>query len=121
MSEFISALPTNVVELYSEHELQEIQHNLSELIDWQFEDNKIFKSWKLKNHNEVIDFVKELSTISQQTNHHPEVYFGFKDIKVSYWTHDVGKVTDKDFSCAKKVEALKNKRVSIEDSGHLGK
>ncbi|MCM8532146.1 MAG: 4a-hydroxytetrahydrobiopterin dehydratase [Lentisphaeraceae bacterium] len=110
MSEFLSTLPVNVVELYTDNELQVIQQSLSSLKGWNFEDNKICKSWKLKNHDKLICFVNDIASISRQTNHHPEVYFGFKDIKVSYWTHDVGKVTDKDFSCAEKVEKLEDTR-----------
>jgi 4a-hydroxytetrahydrobiopterin dehydratase len=88
---------------------QTIQHHLHQLTEnWQLSsDNKmIFYDFKFKNYYHVIAFVNALAWIAHHENHHPDLEIGFNHCLVRYSTHALGGLTENDFICAAKVDAL---------------
>ena len=79
---------------------------LDQLPDWVLRDDKLEKVFSFKNHFETMAFVNALAWISHRQNHHPELAVGYKDCRISYWTHTIGGLSQNDFICAAKVERL---------------
>ena len=44
--------------------------------------------------------------ISHRENHHPDLEVGYNKCRVRYSTHAIGGLSENDFICAAKVEAL---------------
>ena len=82
------------------------RERLATLDDWQMSDGKIGKTFRFANHFEAMAFVNALAWISHRENHHPEVTLGYADCQVRYWTHAIDGLSENDFICARKVEAL---------------
>jgi 4a-hydroxytetrahydrobiopterin dehydratase len=53
-------------------------------------------------------FVNATVWISHREDHHPDMEVGYNKCKVRYSTHSVGGLSEKDFECAGKIEALQN-------------
>jgi 4a-hydroxytetrahydrobiopterin dehydratase len=51
-------------------------------------------------------FVNAVAWIAHQENHHPDLTLGFKTCRVRYRTHAIKGISENDFICAAKVEAL---------------
>lgn len=51
-------------------------------------------------------FVNAVAWIAHREDHHPEIRFGYNEATVSWWTHAVNGLTENDFICAAKVDAL---------------
>lgn len=51
-------------------------------------------------------FVNAAAWIAHREDHHPDIAFGYNKCRVKYWTHAVGGLTENDFICAAKVDAL---------------
>ena len=85
---------------------QGINELLSDLPGWQTREKAIEKTFAFRNHYEAMAFVNAIAWISHRENHHPELTVGYKDVRVCYWTHAIGGLSENDFICAAKVEKL---------------
>ncbi|MEO7037351.1 MAG: 4a-hydroxytetrahydrobiopterin dehydratase [Polyangiaceae bacterium] len=66
----------------------------------------ISKEYSFKNFYETIAFVNALAYIANQEDHHPDLAVSYNKCKVSFSTHDAGGLTENDFICAARVNAL---------------
>lgn len=73
---------------------------------WALAANKLEKTFVFSNHYEAMAFVNAVAWVSHRENHHPELTVGYKDCRVSYWTHAIGGLSENDFICAAKLERL---------------
>ena len=62
--------------------------------------------FEFKNYYHTTAFVNALIYVAHREDHHPDVSFGYKTCEVRYWTHAVGGLTENDFICAAKIDAL---------------
>jgi 4a-hydroxytetrahydrobiopterin dehydratase len=53
-----------------------------------------------------MSFVNAVAWVSNQEDHHPELTISYNKCKVEYTTHSVGGLSENDFICAAKVDAL---------------
>ncbi len=51
-------------------------------------------------------FVNALAWVSHREDHHPDLEVGYNQCRVAYWTHAVGGLSENDFICAAKCDAL---------------
>lgn len=58
------------------------------------------------NHHEVMAFVNAVAWISHREDHHPTLEVGYSRCGMRYTTHAVEGLTENDFICASKVDAL---------------
>ena len=84
----------------------EIREKLKELEGWFYENGEITKTFQFKNYYETTSFVQAVVWIAHREDHHPEIEFGYKRCRVHYATHAIGGISENDFICAAKVDAL---------------
>ena len=84
----------------------EIQALLKQLDNWILENQLITKTFEFKNYYQTMAFVNAVAWLSHREDHHPELKVGFSKCRVDYFTHAVGGLSENDFICAAKVEAL---------------
>ena len=90
---------------------------LALLPDWTVQDGKLVRAFSFKDHYETLAFVNALAWISHVEDHHPELTVTYNRCTVRYDTHSVndgrGGLSDNDFICAAKVDALYEQRAPI--------
>lgn len=70
-------------------------------------DHKSMKrAFKFNNFYETMAFVNALAWIANTENHHPDLELGYNYCHVSYMTHALKGLTQNDFICAAKTDAL---------------
>jgi 4a-hydroxytetrahydrobiopterin dehydratase len=79
---------------------------LKELSGWQSTGKEISKTYKFQNYHETMAFVNASAWVSHREDHHPDLEVGYNRCRVRYSTHSVGGLSDNDFICAAKLEAL---------------
>jgi 4a-hydroxytetrahydrobiopterin dehydratase len=79
---------------------------LAQLKGWIIEDGKLVKLYPFRNYHETMAFVNALAWISHREDHHPDLTVGYNKCRVEYWTHAVGGLSENDFICAAKCDAL---------------
>jgi len=83
-----------------------IERKLSELKDWQTENDILKKRFEFENFAEALEFVNRVGEIAERLDHHPDIYFGWGYAEINLTTHDRGGITDFDFAVAKEIENI---------------
>ena len=91
------------VPAYSSQQAREL---LQQLKGWLLEDGKLVKVYPFSNYHHTMAFVNALAWISHREDHHPDLAVGFNQCRVTYSTHAVGGLSENDFICAAKCDAL---------------
>ena len=79
---------------------------LKGLEGWSLEDGKLVRLYPFGNYYQTMAFVNALAWISHREDHHPDLEVGYNKCRVTYWTHAVGGLSENDFICAAKCDAL---------------
>jgi 4a-hydroxytetrahydrobiopterin dehydratase len=79
---------------------------LKQLKGWILEDRKLVKVYPFGNYHHTMAFVNALAWISHREDHHPDLEVGYNKCRVAYSTHAVGGLSENDFICAAKCDAL---------------
>jgi 4a-hydroxytetrahydrobiopterin dehydratase len=85
---------------------QQALEMLGQLKGWIVEDGKLVKLYPFKNYYETMAFVNALAWISHREDHHPDLQVGYNKCRVEYSTHAIGGLSENDFICAAKSDAL---------------
>lgn len=51
-------------------------------------------------------FVNATAWVSHREDHHPDLIVGYNKCRVDYITHAIGGLSENDFICAAKIDAL---------------
>jgi len=79
---------------------------LAQLPGWALENGAITKTWSFADYYETLAFVNAVAWVSHREDHHPELSVSYNRCRVEYSTHSVGGLSENDFICAAKLEAL---------------
>ena len=63
-------------------------------------------TFEFKNYYRTTAFVNAIAWIAHNEDHHPDITFGYKTAAITYWTHAINGLSENDFICAAKVDAL---------------
>jgi len=69
----------------------------------------IRKEFAFKDFHATMKFVNKVADIANAQDHHPDMEVGYNRCVVTYSTHSVGGLSENDFICAAKVEALQRR------------
>lgn len=67
---------------------------------------EITRAFRFRNFHETMEFVNALAWIAHREDHHPDLEVGYSRCLVRYTTHAIGGLSDNDFICAARVDAL---------------
>ena len=79
---------------------------LKGLQGWALDGKMIAKTYEFKNYFETMAFVNAAAWISHREDHHPDMLVGYNKCRVSYLTHAIDGLSENDFICAAKLDAL---------------
>ncbi len=80
---------------------------LARLDGWTREGKAITKTFEFRNYYRTIAFVNASAYISHQEDHHPDLLVGYNTCRVTYTTHAIGGLSENDFICAARIDALR--------------
>jgi 4a-hydroxytetrahydrobiopterin dehydratase len=66
----------------------------------------IAKTYSFDDYYETIAFVNAVAYIAHVEDHHPDLAVSYNRCTVTYSTHAIGGLSENDFICAAKIEAL---------------
>jgi 4a-hydroxytetrahydrobiopterin dehydratase len=84
----------------------EIDALMKNLKGWQQDGMVIRKTYSFKNYYPTIAFVNAIAWVSHQEDHHPDLTVTYNSCSVAYTTHAIKGLSENDFICAAKVDAL---------------
>ncbi len=84
----------------------EVNKLLKQLDGWVQYDRIIGKTYDFKNYYQTMAFVNAVAWLSHREDHHPNLNVGYNKCHVEYTTHAINGLSENDFICAAKVDAL---------------
>ena len=79
---------------------------LHQLDGWQINGQQLEKRYSFKNYYQTMAFVNALAWVSHREDHHPDLEVCWGHCVVRYSTHAIGGLSENDFICAAKADAL---------------
>lgn len=78
--------------------------------EWHCSDDakSIHRQFKFKNFYKTMAFVNAVAWIANQEDHHPDLEVSYSKCAVKFSTHAANGLTENDFICAAKIDALLN-------------
>lgn len=88
-----------------------IQQSLAQLnqgraMPWEIINQKLHKTFVLRNFIHAFAFMTQIAIIAEKMNHHPEWSNVYKTVQIDLTTHESGGLTELDFTLAKRIEAI---------------
>ena len=76
--------------------------------DWKLsaDGKKIRREYAFKNFYKTMSFVNAVAHIANTEDHHPDLEVGYGKCVIVYSTHAINGLSDNDFICAAKIDAL---------------
>jgi 4a-hydroxytetrahydrobiopterin dehydratase len=84
-------------------------HYLQQLsADWQLDaDGKAIRhEYAFKNFYRTMSFVNAVAHIANTEDHHPDLQVGYNYCRIKFSTHAIDGLSENDFICAAKIDAL---------------
>jgi len=94
----------------TEHRLSEarVRELMPEVPGWELveDSHALAKTFHFDDYYRTMAFVNALAFMAHREDHHPDLGVHYNRCLVRYSTHDVGGLSENDFICAAKAEAL---------------
>ena len=76
--------------------------------DWRIADDakSLHREFKFKNFFHTMSFVNAIAHIANAEDHHPDFAVSYGSCRVEFSTHSIGGLSENDFICAAKIDAL---------------
>jgi len=76
--------------------------------DWRLDADRqvLTRDFKFDNFHATMAFVNAVAWIAHVEDHHPDLAVGYGHCRVTFSTHSVGGLSENDFICAAKIDAL---------------
>jgi len=97
------------VETSSLIEANKAREFLKNLDGWQLTDDHkmIYREFILQDFMAAIDLIDRIAIIAEDEKHHPDIHLTqYRNLRVALTTHDVGGLSEKDFTVALKIKDL---------------
>ncbi len=79
---------------------------LSDLEGWEETPHGIRKQYVLNDFRSAINLVNRVADLAEEANHHPDITINYDRVTFTLMTHDAGRVTERDFDLAARIEAI---------------
>ena len=79
---------------------------LAVLPAWRLKDGSLERAYGFGNYHETLAFVSALAFVIHREDHHPDLLVSYNRCIVRFNTHSVGGISENDFICAAKADAV---------------
>ncbi len=74
--------------------------------DWAVDGDTLTRRYKTKTFAKALMLVNGVGYVAESEDHHPDIKLGYGYAEVSFTTHSVGGLSENDFICAAKLDAM---------------
>ena len=85
---------------------EQTRQMLRGLQGWSVDNGRLAKAYSFQNYYQTMAFVNALAWVSHREDHHPDLLVTYNSCRVEYVTHAIGGLSENDFICAAKCDAL---------------
>lgn len=87
---------------------EEVQGMMGQVPDWALSDDRttIKRRFVFKGFAKAVEMANLAAWLGNKQGHHPDIAFGWGYCEVAFTTHEAGGLTENDFICAARLDAL---------------
>ena len=88
--------------------LEQASELLREIPAWSLTHSSttLSREFRFKDFHQTMAFVNAVAWVAHQTDHHPDLEVGYNRCAVHFSTHSISGLSDNDFICAARIDAL---------------
>ena len=87
--------------------IEQVQNYLRNVNGWTLNNNCIEKEYRFKTYLEGLNFVYSVGKLAEDEGHHPDIFLGYKKVRIILTTHAIGNLSENDFILATKIDEIK--------------
>jgi len=87
--------------------IEQVQNYLKNISGWALNNNFIEKEYRFKTYLECLNFVYAVGKLAEDEGHHPDIFLGYKKVRITLITHTIGNLSENDFILATKIDEIK--------------
>jgi len=69
---------------------------------------RLSKVFTFNNYRKSFAFVSQVAMLAEKKNHHPQIVLDYGKVTINIISHDVKKITERDFDLAKNIDLIFN-------------
>jgi 4a-hydroxytetrahydrobiopterin dehydratase len=73
---------------------------------WSLGEKEIRREFRFKDFGQAMDFVNNVASISNEQDHHPDIFISYNKVRLALSTHKIGGLSMNDFIMAAKIDLL---------------
>jgi 4a-hydroxytetrahydrobiopterin dehydratase len=91
----------------------DVEARIAALDGWQLREGSLFRELHFRDFIEAFSFMTAVALAAERRNHHPEWSNVYSTVTIRLSTHDVGGISDNDFSLAAEISQMYQRSTSI--------
>jgi 4a-hydroxytetrahydrobiopterin dehydratase len=88
----------------------EILDRLPRAKNWERHGDMLVRTWQFPSFRRALEFVNHVAAMLEKTDHYPELNLSYRTVRIEMSTHDVGGLTDRDFSLIAEINEIPTDR-----------
>jgi 4a-hydroxytetrahydrobiopterin dehydratase len=77
---------------------------------WERHGDMLVRTWQFPSFRRAMEFVNQVAALIEKTDHHPDLIVQYRNVRIEMLTHDVGGLTERDFSLIAEINELPTDR-----------
>lgn len=87
---------------------EEVAEGLLSLPEWSVVEGQITRTFSFPTYKDGIVFAVAVGHLADKMDHHPDIYIGYKQVRLAVNTHSVEGLSPYDLELARRVDTLLN-------------
>ena len=77
---------------------------------WERHGDMLVRTWQFPSFRRALEFVQYAGTIIDKTEHYPDLIVTYRTVRIEISTHDVGGLTERDFTLVAAINEIPTDR-----------
>jgi 4a-hydroxytetrahydrobiopterin dehydratase len=88
----------------------EILERLPRAKNWERHGDMLVRTWQFPSFRRALEFMNHVAALLEKTDHYPDLIVTYRTVRIEMSTHDVGGLTERDFSLIAEINEIPTDR-----------
>ena len=88
----------------------EILERLPRAKNWERHGDMLVRTWQFPSFRRALEFVNHVAALLEKREHYPDLVVNYRTVRIEMSTHDVGGLTERDFSLIAEINEVPTDR-----------
>ena len=88
----------------------EILERLPRAKGWERHGDMLVRTWQFPSFRRALEFVNHVAALLEKSDHYPDLIVNYRTVRIEMSTHDVGGLTERDFSLIAEINEIPTDR-----------